>query len=93
MIHVISDRTHVEEALRESERRLAQSQKMEAVGQLTVRSLLTSGCAEELVHGDDLPRERLKVLRKPYQPADLVAALRAILNAQLLDRAVLLRER
>ena len=35
MIHDISDRMHVEEALLESERRLAQSQKMEAVGQLT----------------------------------------------------------
>jgi PAS domain S-box-containing protein len=35
MIYDISDRTHVEEALRESERRLAHSQKMEAVGQLT----------------------------------------------------------
>src|SRR6476660_4190991 len=35
MIHDISDRKHVEEALLESERRLAQSQKMEAVGQLT----------------------------------------------------------
>jgi PAS domain S-box-containing protein len=35
MIHDISDRKHVEEALRESERRLAQSQRMEAVGQLT----------------------------------------------------------
>ena len=35
MIHDISDRQHVEDALRESERRLAQSQKMEAVGQLT----------------------------------------------------------
>ena len=35
MIHDISDRMHVEEALRESEHRLAQSQKMEAVGQLT----------------------------------------------------------
>ena len=35
MIHDISDRMHVEEALRESERRLAQSQKMEAVGQFT----------------------------------------------------------
>ena len=35
MIHDISDRKHVEEALRESERRFAQSQKMEAVGQLT----------------------------------------------------------
>jgi PAS domain S-box-containing protein len=35
IIHDLSDRKHVEEALRESERRLAQSQKMEAVGQLT----------------------------------------------------------
>ena len=35
MIHDLSDRKHVEEALRESERRLAQAQKMEAVGQLT----------------------------------------------------------
>ena len=32
MIHDLSDRKHVEEALRESERRLAQAQKMEAVG-------------------------------------------------------------
>jgi C4-dicarboxylate-specific signal transduction histidine kinase len=35
MIHDLSDRVHVEEALRESQRRLAQAQKMEAVGQLT----------------------------------------------------------
>jgi signal transduction histidine kinase len=35
MIQDISDRKHVEEALLESERRLAQSQKLEAVGQLT----------------------------------------------------------
>jgi C4-dicarboxylate-specific signal transduction histidine kinase len=35
MIHDLSDRRHAEEALRESERRLAQAQKMEAVGQLT----------------------------------------------------------
>jgi signal transduction histidine kinase/ActR/RegA family two-component response regulator len=35
MIHDLSDRKHAEEALRESERRLAQAQKMEAVGQLT----------------------------------------------------------
>jgi PAS domain S-box-containing protein len=35
MMQDLSDRTHVEEALRESERRLAQAQKMEAVGQLT----------------------------------------------------------
>jgi len=35
IIHDLSDRVHVEDALRESERRLAQSQKMEAIGQLT----------------------------------------------------------
>jgi PAS domain S-box-containing protein len=44
-----------------------------------IKVLLTSGYAEELVHGDDLQRERLKVLRKPYQQADLVAALREVL--------------
>jgi nitrogen-specific signal transduction histidine kinase len=46
-----------------------------------IRVLLTSGYAEELVHGDDLNRERLKVLRKPYHQADLVAALRDVLAA------------
>ena len=35
MIYDISDRKHAEDALLESERRLAHSQKMEAVGQLT----------------------------------------------------------
>ena len=45
-----------------------------------IKVLLTSGYAEELVHGDDLQRERLKVLRKPYQQADLVAVLREILD-------------
>ena len=35
VIHELSDRKQVEEALRDSERRLAQAQKMEAVGQLT----------------------------------------------------------
>ena len=39
-----------------------------------------SGYAEELVHGDDLQREQLRVLRKPYQQADLAAALRAVLG-------------
>jgi PAS domain S-box-containing protein len=47
-----------------------------------IKVLLTSGYAEELVHGDDLERERLKVLRKPYQQADLVAALREVLGAR-----------
>ena len=45
-----------------------------------IKVLLTSGYAEELVHGDDLEREQLRVLRKPYHQADLVAALRAILG-------------
>jgi CheY-like chemotaxis protein len=45
-----------------------------------IKVLLTSGYAEELVHGDDLQRERLRVLRKPYQQADLVAALREVLG-------------
>jgi CheY-like chemotaxis protein len=46
-----------------------------------IKVLLTSGYAEELVHGDDLERERLKVLRKPYHQAELVAALREVLAA------------
>jgi hypothetical protein len=33
------------------------------------------------VHGDELDREQLKVLRKPYQQTDLVAALREILGS------------
>ena len=45
-----------------------------------LKVLLTSGYAEELVHGDDLQREQLKVLRKPYQQADLVMALRDVLD-------------
>jgi PAS domain S-box-containing protein len=45
-----------------------------------IKVLLTSGYAEELVHGgDDLQREQLTVLRKPYQQAELVAALRHVL--------------
>ena len=46
-----------------------------------IKILLTSGYAEQLVRGDDdLQGERLKVLRKPYQQADLVAALREVLG-------------
>jgi CheY-like chemotaxis protein len=45
-----------------------------------VKVLLTSGYAEELVRGDDLQRENLKVLRKPYQQTDLVMALREVLG-------------
>ena len=40
-------------------------------------SRMTSAC--ELVHGDDLEREQLKLLRKPYHQADLVSALRGVL--------------
>jgi PAS domain S-box-containing protein len=45
-----------------------------------IKVLLTSGYAEELVRGDDLQRENLRVLRKPYQQADLVNALREVLG-------------
>jgi CheY-like chemotaxis protein len=44
-----------------------------------IKVLLTSGYAEELVHGDNLEREQLKVLRKPYHQAELVAILRQVL--------------
>jgi CheY-like chemotaxis protein len=44
-----------------------------------IRVLLTSGYAEELVRGDELEREQLKVLRKPYHQAELVAVLREVL--------------
>jgi PAS domain S-box-containing protein len=44
-----------------------------------IKVLLTSGYAEELVHGADLEREQLKLLRKPYHQADLVAVLREVL--------------
>ncbi len=39
-----------------------------------IKVLLTSGYAEELIHGDDLEREQLKLLRKPYHQAELVSA-------------------
>jgi PAS domain S-box-containing protein len=44
-----------------------------------IKVLLTSGYAEELVHGDDLEREQLKLLRKPYHQAELVTVLREVL--------------
>ena len=46
-----------------------------------IKVLLTSGYAEELVHGENFDRERLKVLRKPYHQAELVAVLREVLAA------------
>jgi PAS domain S-box-containing protein len=45
-----------------------------------IRVLLTSGYAEELMHGDELQREQMKVLRKPYQQAELAAILRDVLG-------------
>jgi PAS domain S-box-containing protein len=45
-----------------------------------IKVLLTSGYAEELVQGEELQREQVKVLRKPYRQADLVMALRDILG-------------
>ena len=45
----------------------------------SVKVLLTSGYADELVHGDELEREKLWILRKPYHRADLIAALREVL--------------
>ena len=48
-----------------------------------IKVLLTSGYAEELVRGEDLQRENLKVLRKPYQQADLAAALRDVLASRV----------
>ena len=45
-----------------------------------VKVLLTSGYSEDLAHGDELQRERLRVLRKPYRQADLAFALREVLG-------------
>jgi CheY-like chemotaxis protein len=45
-----------------------------------IKVLLTSGYAEELVRGDEFQRQNLKVLRKPYQQADLITALRDVLS-------------
>ena len=50
-----------------------------------IKVLLTSGYAEELVHGEDLQRENLRVLRKPYHQADLAAALRDVLGSRVDD--------
>ena len=46
-----------------------------------IKVVLTSGYAEDLVHGEELERERLKVLRKPYRQAELAAVLREVLAA------------
>jgi PAS domain S-box-containing protein len=45
-----------------------------------VKVMLTSGYAEELIHADDLRRDQLKVLRKPYKQGELAAALGEVLG-------------
>ena len=90
MIHDLSDRKHVEEALRESERRFVQAQKMEAVGQLTGGIahdfnnllLVITGNLELLEMHLDL--EEPKALLKEAQDA---AALGSKLTDQLLTFA------
>lgn len=90
IIHDLSDRKHVEEALRESERRLAQAQKMEAVGQLTggiahdFNNLLTIITGNLELLEEKLDREDLRKLAKKAQDA---AALGAQLTDQLLTFA------
>jgi len=90
MIHDLSDRKHVEEALRESERRLAQAQKMEAVGQLTGgiahdfnNLLLVITGNLELLEGR-LDGEEIRALLKEAQDA---AGLGSQLTDQLLTFA------
>jgi len=90
IIHDLSDRKHVEEALRESERRLAQAQKMEAVGQLTggiahdFNNLLTIITGNLELVQDKLEREDLRVHVKKAMDA---AELGAQLTSQLLSFA------
>jgi CheY-like chemotaxis protein len=43
-----------------------------------IKVLLTSGYAEDLMLDDDPKLAQLKILRKPYRQADLVAALREV---------------
>ena len=90
MIQDISDRKHFEEALRDSERRFAQAQKMEAVGQLTGGIahdfnnllLVISGNLELLE--PHVTREASRELLKDAQDA---AALGSKLTDQLLTFA------
>jgi nitrogen-specific signal transduction histidine kinase/CheY-like chemotaxis protein len=90
IIHDLSDRKHIEEALRESERRLAQAQKMEAVGQLTggiahdFNNLLTIITGNLELVEEQLEREDL---RKLVEKAQEAAALGAQLTDQLLTFA------
>jgi CheY-like chemotaxis protein len=46
-----------------------------------IKVLLTSGYAEELVHGEDLEAERFRILRKPYHLTDLETALREVFSS------------
>jgi CheY-like chemotaxis protein len=48
-----------------------------------VKVLLTSGYAEELVHGAEPGSKRFTVLRKPYHLSDLEAALRELFGASI----------
>lgn len=42
--------------------------------------LLTTGYAEDLTRADDLERDSLRVLRKPYRQAELAMALHDVLD-------------
>jgi CheY-like chemotaxis protein len=44
-----------------------------------IKVLLTTGYAEDLARAEELERESLRVLRKPYRQADLAAALQEVL--------------
>jgi PAS domain S-box-containing protein len=80
MIYDISDRKHVEEALLESERRLAHAQKMEAVGQLTggiahdFNNLLLVITGNLELLEPHLVREESRVLLKEAQDAALLGS-------------------
>jgi PAS domain S-box-containing protein len=84
----LSDRKRVEEALLESERKLAQAQKLEAVGQLTggiahdFNNLLTVITGNlELIEMHIEGQKLVKMLRDAQEAADLAARLTARLLA------------